>query len=468
MKMRRVLPMVLIFVLMGGVISVDSAATAILPGNVAWTTEHVDRFPDAEVGTHVALAYHPNSGRIYVSYFDEASGDLKMASQVTPGTGNCGERDEWTCQVIDSTGIVGMYSSIEVSYVPNALNPVLSYTIIGISYYDSTNGALKYAQWRSNSPGNWVIEVIEDSGIAGITLGTYTSLEFNASLKPSIAYHAQSTAINRYGAVKYAYYLGDGTGNCGDDNDWHCDTVDSRADYPTHGTHISMDAPYGGTMIPVIAFYNAPVDGLELADYYGFGGDCSNDEWDCTVVDAALDVGKYVSLHAIQSPTDKTRLAYYDATRGEIKYAISASGGGGNCTSTAFDCYVIDTVGTPAAAFDISMAMDAQGYPIIAYMNASEAGSTTLDLARPAAAYGLAVGNCGDVPPGMLFQTWRCRTVDAGNGLVDEAEYVAVGVGANGLAAIAYSEYDRQGDNHYLKVAQQSYRVYLPLVLRMG
>ncbi|MBN1967575.1 MAG: hypothetical protein JW910_23165, partial [Anaerolineae bacterium] len=174
----------------------------------------------------------------------------------------------------------------------------------------------------------------------------------------------------------------------------------------------------------------------------------------------------YASLHAKQSPTDKTRIAYYDVTNGKIKYAVSASGG--NCTSSAYDCYAVDTVGIPPA-FDLSMTVDAQGYPIIAYMNAStDLGPTTLDIARPAAAYGLSVGNCGDVPPGMLFMAWQCSTVDRGSAYTDEAEYVAVSVGPNGLAAIAYSEYNTYDEERYLKVAQQYHMVYLPLVLRSG
>src|SRR5690606_11229175 len=97
------------------------------------------------------------------------------------------------------------------------------------------------------------------------------------------------------------------------------------------------------------------------------------------------------------SPTDKMRLAYFDHWMGDLRYAEYV-GSGGNCTSKAFNCYVVDDVGTPSGNYGLSMDVDSQGYPIIAYMDVSEdLAPAGLKIARPALAYGLDWGNCGDV-----------------------------------------------------------------------
>jgi hypothetical protein len=127
----------------------------------------------------------------------------------------------------------------------------------------------------------------------------------------------------------------------------------------------------------------------------------------------------------------------------------------------------VDEVGSPAGNFDLALDVDAQGYPIIAYMNAiNDSGPTKLNIARPAQAYGEDTGNCGDVRVGDLVQYWQCDTIDGGDSHKNEAGFVAVSVSPAGLATIAYSEYNSYDDETFLKVNQQHFITHLPLIRR--
>jgi len=126
---------------------------------------------------------------------------------------------------------------------------------------------------------------------------------------------------------------------------------------------------------------------------------------------------------------------------------------------------MVDDIGIPVGDIDISLDIDSQGYPIIAYTDASEdLAPLGLNIARPYLAYGEDWGNCGDEPPGYMFQYWICKSLDNGAEYADEARFVAVSVSPAGLATVAYSEYNSYDDETYLKVAQQHYMNYLPMI----
>ena len=469
MKIKRSIFCMIVLILLAGSINIDAASAATLPPNEPWTKEYVDRFPGAQVGTHLSIAHHPTTGRAYISYYDADDGDLWMAHEVDPGTGNCHNNNDWYCQLIDSEGDVGRYSSIDVVRVPAAsLRP--AYTKIGISYFDYTNGGLKFASYRSFPfPGSWTIyQVDERVWVGHETRGTFSSMKFGTNYYPVIAYHAQYDAISEYGSVKIAHYVSSGGSDCNsvDGDNWHCQTIDriNSVTQLDHGTHTSLDFTWDGQV--QVAFYNSDKNSLDLAWYQGFGGSCSNNTWNCVTIDDGMDRGEYVSLHSMDSPTDKTRMAYYNAYNGTLRYAESV-GSGGNCTSTSYNCYYIDTIGKVMGNLGISMDVDSQGQPIIAYMDASEElGPTKLMVARPAFVYDELIGNCGDIPYGYLFPYWYCKTLDGGSGYTEEASFVGVSVSSAGLATVAYSEFNNYDDEIYLKVIQQHFPTYLPVILK--
>jgi len=476
MKIKRVVFLVIVSVFVAGSINVNAASTITgnLPAKEPWSIEVVDSTPNAFPGTHVSIAHHPVSGRAYISYYDSEYDELVMAREVAPGTGDCYGNDSWDCTIISYGGDPGRYSSIDVDYVVPG-GPIMPYTKVGISYYSASEKALMYAETVNPAGGwtEWTIQEVDDSSNANNVRGTYSSLKFNSDHKPVIAYHYETydlPGMGDFGGVKIASYnsSGTGTGCFGNDaSNWDCDYVSSMEDHVDYGSHVSLDLTNDDTVH--IAFYDSYNSKLIWASYWGFGGSCSNSEWDCVTVDNAGDVGQYVSIHAPKNSSDKLRFAYFDNTtsQGKVKYAINVTSGG-NCTSAAFNCFDVDEIGDPGGHIGLSLAVDKQGYPIIAYMDASPSTSATkLKIARPALAYGNSAGNCGEVPPGDLFLYWQCEILDPGyQDIVNEAAYAAVSVNPAGLAAVAYFEFDSYNNVGHLKVAQQHFATYLPVLLK--
>jgi hypothetical protein len=121
----------------------------------------------------------------------------------------------------------------------------------------------------------------------------------------------------------------------------------------------------------------------------------------------------------------------------------------------------------------ISMDVDQDGYPIIAYEQSIPGDFETPDLlvARPYLAFADGgFGNCGETPPGYLFTYWRCNTLDGGGQYLNEAGFVSVAVRSSNLAVIAYSEffdYDVGDHATSLKVLYQKYfATFLPMLTK--
>ncbi len=443
-------------VLIPGIVSADAAIDLILPATEPWTRNRVDGSIDWMQGTYVSLAHDPITGKAFISYYDITNQDLRLAYQVAVGSGNCGVANDWVCETVDSAGDVGKYSSIDVTFI-QAEPPLISSLRIGISYFDDTNDALKHAEATFTTFPTWTISMIEDSSGAA-TYGEYSSIKFSSDHKPHIAYHYSLNLTPSFGAVKYASLVGDGTGNCGNGNNWICEVVDGMSNQSDYGTHVSLDLDYRDSAH--IAYYQ-PVEG-DL--YYAFptnevSDSCLNENWWCTRIDEVGDVGKYVSIHAPDSETDFRRFAYFDATELEIRYAYDD-------TQYGFVSFAVDKTGSFMGDLGISMAVDAQGYPIIAYMNAESYGlGSDLKVARPAAAYGIDAGNCGDMKPfSMLpFLYWFCKTIDSGGQMTMIARYADVSVDPSGLAAVAFYAEDIEGR---LMFTRQWYTTYLPIIDR--
>jgi hypothetical protein len=98
---------------------VDASPGAIAP----WLVESVDG--GQSVGTHVSVAIDAE-GTPYISYYDDANKDLKMAKHVGEGGNRGGPEFHWECQTVDKTVPgVGKYSSIAIDPTTNL--PVIAY-----------------------------------------------------------------------------------------------------------------------------------------------------------------------------------------------------------------------------------------------------------------------------------------------------------------------------------------------------
>jgi hypothetical protein len=192
--------------------------------------EKVDYPADTYTGTHISLAYNQTVDRTYISYYDVTHHTLKLAYYTGSGqTLSCnGISGNWACLTLDgdgsngtSTDDVGMYSSVDIT--------TAAFLGIGVSYYDKTHQAVKYAQYAcafTCQPPT--VETVSDPG-PGLIAGSFgTALKYSKAGVPYILYSYVNSGNANLDALMLAHRVDSG-GNCGDGasyGKWQCDMID--------------------------------------------------------------------------------------------------------------------------------------------------------------------------------------------------------------------------------------------------
>ncbi len=344
------------------------------------------------VGAHTSLALDA-TGNPHISYYDASNGDLKYASFAATG-GNCGPANSWDCQTLDSAGDVGLYSSIAVDGAGH----------LHISYYDASNGDLKYAFFDGTS---WQIKPIDSAG----DVGRYTSLALDSSGRPHISYYDASD-----GDLRCIYF---------DGSSWIGAVVDSAGDVGQH-TSLALD----DMDRPHISYYDGTVTNgdLKYAHFVGSGGNCGGAAWQCDFLDTAGLAGLYTSLAL--SADGRPGISYFGVN--SLKYARYV-GSGGNCGpgNNTWRCDTIQGVGNKGG--HTSVALDGADRPRISFY---EGLAKDLHYAQ----YVGSGGNCG---PGN--NTWQCDHVDSAG---DVGQYTSLALDGLGRPRISYYDVS-SGDLKY-------------------
>jgi len=402
-------------------------------GSGTWTATTVDS--TGNVGQYTSLVVLAN-GNPAISYYDVTNTALKFAVNSQPdGSGT------WTATIVDTgaiaANIVGQYTSMAIV---NG-NPA-------ISYYDSTNGDLKYARnSAADGSGTWAIVSVDGTGIAPASsnsVGQYTSLAVIGG-NPAIAYNdatatdlkyvratdADGTAwgapvfaevsansvgtstslISLNGGPAISYY----TSSAGDlkfarnsaadgSGAWTVTTVDSAGFV---GLFTSL-AIVGGN--PAISYSDSTNTALKFARNSATDG---SGTWTLSTVESAGFVGQYASLAIVGG---NPAISYYDATTGDLRFARNSTTTG----SGTWTAVIIEAAGLPGTAGEYTSHAIVGGNPAISYYDAA---TNDLKFARNSAADGSGA--------------WSIATVDAvESGFT--GQHTSLAVLANGRPAIAY------------------------------
>jgi len=141
-----------------------------------WVIDTVERVAGNDVGNWPDIAI-TDDGLPYISYFDNTNGHFRYARWT--GT-------EWTYDLIDNTPGVGMYGSQEFGSTH-------------VSYYDASNGNLKWGY--SEDYLGWHTEEVDTAG----DVGRYTSIALTHEGDLNFPHISYYDATN--GDLKYATFL---------------------------------------------------------------------------------------------------------------------------------------------------------------------------------------------------------------------------------------------------------------------
>ncbi len=257
-----------------------------------------DAFPD--VGKYASLAFSPSTGLARIAYMDSTNGWLRYAEELPPPYtgGICGPGGTWKCVDVDQAGAGGAGVSLDID----------PYGTAYISYIDATDQLVKVASFvgsgGSCSNPFWQCDTITEATHYTVDGETSISADFSNGVV-MVSFYNTGAATLMYAS----FNLGGG---------WSHEVVDF-GDYVGKENSLTV---IGTT--PVIAYLDELNFDLKLATRVGFGtGNCGeNDHWYCETLDSIGHVGSHPSIS--NNSNGLLYISYYDSTNGDLKLAFQA------------------------------------------------------------------------------------------------------------------------------------------------
>ncbi len=274
--------------------------------NTGWHIQTVDTQGYVSVNPSLAL---DTSGYPHISYYDFTNKDLKYTYF---------DGSAWHIETVDTGGDVGRYNS-------NALD---SNNFPHISYYDVTNDSPKYAYWTGAA---WDIQTLNSPHS-----GKYSSIAIDSMDHPHISFGYYEYPAS---SLIYANWTGSA---------WDIQELDpdNRAGFSNSIVLDSSDHPYIATQ--------TDYGNVELAAWNGSA-------WEIQTVDGSGNAAYSISLGLADTDIPRIAYSYNDFTTPEYSMRQASWNG------SAWDFETIDTASETRGP--TSLSLDEQGNPHVAYQS---------------------------------------------------------------------------------------------------
>ena len=277
------------------------------------------------VGTHTSIAIS-SQGTAIVAHHDLTTGDLRIL-----GCGNAACSFTGSLAIDTSANDVGLYTSMKV---PADGHPV-------ISYFDDTANTLKVLKCGDPGCGGpSTITVVDDPPVGGV--GEYSSLAIGADGLPVIAYYDSGLLSLKVAKCQTAACNGAVTL--------------TQVDNPANTVGLYASIAIGTDSLPVISYFDQTAGALKVAKC---GNAACNAGNTLTTVDDPGNVGDHTSIVV---PADgRPVIAYRDITGGDLKVMKCGNPActSGNVTNVVDNAFFVGQF--------TSIAIGADGLPVLSY-----------------------------------------------------------------------------------------------------
>jgi hypothetical protein len=465
MKTFTVVSITLVLVLLVGIFPVNAATLSNSTANHPWKTQ---LFKGGEAGVkNLSTAFVGKFQTPMLSYSKVGSHIIYRAFKATSAfTGNCGPNNSWYCdQWSDSSLVPGTVSEM-------ATMQIIDTHLIQWAY--STTTTIRGVTIERMNNMSFVTQHVQDliqlNKFGGILVGT-------PSLQTSGGHYRLAVTIRSGGdfptyTLVYMYYIGNfNNSSCMTGGfAYQCDVIEESSSPIIIGSPSMQLAPDG----TVGMAYFKSGEGLKYAYphthtlfYPSNCGPGSPQTWRCISIfsgTATGTLGNVVKFAFGTTSFDRgIAFTYDDVLIDNTLYHADYVGSGGNCGSdknglgnTILKWKCVDIVAVATASVpSYSIAIDPQGYSVIAYNNAeSDFSPINLFVTYPNA-------RVGDASPG-----WKVQQIDsAPSTLIATGALADLSFNNAGLGFIAYLQ-EEDYELPDLRITLQQNRTFLPFVKR--